>query len=453
MIRDRLRLIRVPHLRWPPLWLRLPSIGRGFLTPRLRLPTFRLLALRLPRLAFLAAVGPGLISGFADNDAGGITTYSVVGAQFGYDLMWVLLASMIALAITQEVGARLGIASGQGLGGLLRERFGVRWASFAVFTMLLANLGDTVAEFAGIGAALQLFGVPVPVSSGLAALAVLLILSRGNFGRIQALFLSMGVGVSLAYAISAVLARPDWGMAATHLVAPHGAVTSAYLLAVLGTVGTTITPWGQAFIQSYVADKRLSRDDLPASRADVLTGAFVTNTVAGFIVVACAATLWAHGHTGINSAADAAKALQPLVGRGAEILFALGLLAASFLGLGTVPLTSAYTATEVFGWENGLEWRWREAPAFYGLLAFFVGFAAAFVLIPGLPLIAVMFLSQVFDGLLLPIILVFVMIMSRDPRAAGELKSGRLLVTLGWAVTALISVLSVSLVATQVLRF
>ncbi|MGH7776686.1 MAG: NRAMP family divalent metal transporter [Candidatus Dormibacterales bacterium] len=452
MIKDRLRAFRIPRLRLPSGWPRLPAVGPGFLTPRLRLPTLRILALRVPRLAFLAAVGPGLISGFADNDAGGITTYSVVGAQFGYDLMWALLASMIALAITQEVGARLGIASGQGLGGLLRERFGVRWATFAILIMLLANLGDTVAEFAGIGAALELFGVPVAVSSGLAAVAVLLILSRGNFSRIQALFLSMGVGVSLAYAISAVLAHPDWGQAAVRLVAPRGALTTAYLLAVMGTVGTTITPWGQAFIQSYVADKRLSRDELTASRADVMSGAFVTNLVAGFIVVACAATLWAHGHTAIGSAGDAARALAPIAGRGAEILFALGLLAASFLGLGTVPLTSAYTATEVFGWESGLEWRWREAPAFYGLLAFFVGFAAAFVLIPGLPLIAVMFLSQVFDGLLLPIILVFVMIMSRDPRAAGALRSGRPLVALGWIVTAFVSLLSVSLVVTQVLR-
>ncbi|MGH7903902.1 MAG: NRAMP family divalent metal transporter [Candidatus Dormibacteraceae bacterium] len=449
MIPDRLRALRALRLRGLRPLPRVPGLGRGFLTPRLRLPTLRLLALRLPRLAFLAALGPGLISGFADNDAGGITTYSVVGAQFGYDLMWVLLASMIALAITQEVGARLGIASGQGLGGLLRERFGVRWASFAIATMLLANLGDTVAEFAGIGAALMLFGVPVPVSSGLAALAILLLLSRGSFGRVQALFLTMGIGVSLAYAISAVLSHPDWGRAATHLVVPHGVLTSAYLLAVMGTVGTTITPWGQAFIQSYVADKRLQEDDLPASRADVFAGAFITNLVAGFIVVACAATLWAHGHTNITGAAQAARALLPFAGRGAEILFGVGLLAASFLGLGTVPLTSAYTATEVFGWESGLEWKWKEAPAFYGLLAFFVLFAAAFVLIPGLPLIAVMFLSQVFDGLLLPIILVFVMIMSRDVRAAGRLRSGRVLVVLGWAVTALISVLSVALVVTQ----
>jgi len=417
--------------------------------PRLRSPTWRTLGIRLPRLALFAVVGPGLISGFADNDAGGITTYSVVGAQFGYDLMWVVLASMIALAITQEVGARLGLATGQGFGGLLRERFGVRGAAFAIFTMLLANLGDTVAEFAGIGASLALFGVPVPLSAGVAALLVIVFLWRANFGRVQYVFLAVGVGTSVAYAISAVLAHPDWGQAVTRAVVPRGTLTSAYLLAVLGTVGTTITPWGQAFIQSYVADKNLRPKDLRWSRLDVGLAAFLTNLVAAFIVVACAATLWAHGQTSINSAADAAKALGPLAGRFAETLFAIGLFTASVLGLGTVPLTSTYAATEAFGWERGLDRGWRQAPVFYALLSFFVGFSALFVLIPGLPLIAVMYLSQVFDGLLLPIILVFVMLMSRDRRLLGNLTSGPILQTLGWTVTGLISLLSVGLVISE----
>ncbi|HVH66081.1 MAG TPA: divalent metal cation transporter [Candidatus Acidoferrum sp.] len=413
-----------------------------------RFPTlrWRLLGLRLPRLALFAVIGPGLISGFADNDAGGITTYSVVGAQFGYDLMWVVLASMIALGITQEVGARLGLATGQGFGGLIRQQYGVPRAVFAIGVMLLANLGDTVAEFAGIGAALAIFGVPIPLSSALAALVIIVLLSRANFRRIQYIFLAVGVGTSLAYAISAFLARPDWGQAAIRTVVPHGNLTSVYLLAVLGTVGTTITPWGQAFIQSYVADKNLGPKDLPMSRIDIASGAFVTNLVAGFIVIACAATLWAHGQTSITSAADAAKALGPLAGRFAELLFALGLLTASLLGLGTVPLTSAYAVTEAFGWESGLDRSWRQAPAFYGLLAFFIGFAALFILIPGLPLIGVMYLSQVFDGLLLPIILVFVMLMSRDRRLLGRLRSGPKLMVAGWTVTALISLLSVALV-------
>ena len=419
--------------------------------PRMRPGTWRLLGLRFPRLALFAVLGPGLISGFADNDAGGITTYSVVGAQFGYDLMWVVLASMIALAITQEVGARLGLATGQGFGGLIRQQYGMGRALLPIGVMLLANLGDTVAEFAGIGAALAIFGVPVALSSILAALAIIILLSRANFGRIQFIFLAVGVGTSLAYAMSAFLAHPDWGQAAVRTVIPHGSLTGVYLLAVMGTVGTTITPWGQAFIQSYVADKHLGPKHLRLSRLDIGAGAFVTNLVAGFIVIACAATLWAHGQTSINSAADAAKALGPLAGRFAELLFALGLLTASLLGLGAVPLTSAYAVTEAFGWESGLDRTWRQAPAFYGLLAFFIGFAALFILIPGLPLIAVMYLSQVFDGLLLPFILVFVMLMSRDRRLLGRLRSGRILVAAGWTVTVLISMLSLGLVVSPIL--
>ncbi len=405
--------------------------------------------MRFRRLAILAVLGPGLISGFADNDAGGITTYSLAGAQFGYQLLWVVLASQLVLFVTQEIGARLGLATGQGLSGLIRDRFGVRWTVFAVATMLIANLGDTVAEFAGIGAALALFGVPIPVSAALSAVAVILLISRGSFSRVQLIFVAVGIATSLAYVISAFLARPDWAQAATSLVIPHGNLTATYWLAVVGVVGTTITPWGQAFIQAYVVDKRLGPEDLPYSRIDVGLGATITNAVAGFIVVACAATLWTHGIV-ISDAADAARALGPLAGKGAETLFALGLLAASLLGLGTVPLTSAYTACEAFGWEAGVDWSWREAPAFYALLAFFVGFAALFVLIPGLPLIQVMFLSQVLDGLLLPFVLVFVMLLASDRRMLGRLASGRINLTLGWAVTVALAAMSVVLVLVTV---
>lgn len=417
-------------------------------------PTGRgLAAIRLRRwlLLLFAVAGPGLISGFADNDAGGITTYSVVGAQFGYDLMWALLASMLALAVTQEVGARLGLATGKGLMALIRERFGVRWGALAILAMLVANLGDTVAEFAGIGAALSLFGVPVAVSSLLAALAVVALLARSNYGRVQLAFLLIGAGVSIAYAVSAVLAHPDWRQAGIDLIVPHGDTSAAYVLALVGTVGTTITPWGQAFIQSYVVDKGLGPEALPASRIDIGLGAFITNLVAAFILVACAATLWASGRRDIADAAEAARALGPLAGSYAEWLFAGGLFAASFLGLGTVPLTSAYATCETFGWEVGINWNWRQAPVFYGLLAFFVGFAALFVLIPGLPLIAVMFLSQVLDGLLLPIVLVFVFLLAGDRELLGELKSGSALYLVGWLVTIAVSVLSVALVATQLI--
>jgi Mn2+/Fe2+ NRAMP family transporter len=396
-------------------------------------------------------MGPGLVSGFADNDAAGITTYSLAGAQFGYGLMWALLLTMIALGFTQEVGARLGLATGQGLAGLIRERFGVRWTALAVFVTLAANLGTTIAEFAGIAAALELlFRVPPQVSSILAGMFVVIVLARGSFGPVQYAFLLIGAAVSAAYAISAVLAGPDWGHAAVALVVPELSPTAAYLITLVGVVGTTITPWGQAFIQSYVADKGLGPRDLVGTRVDVTLGALVTNVVAGFIVVACAATIWTHGGQ-ITDASDAARALGPLAGPAATVVFAVGLLAASLLGLGVVPLSSAYFACEAFGWERGLHWRWSQAPVFYGLLAFFVAGGALFVVIPGLPLIQVMFLSAVVDGLLLPIILAFVMILAADRKQLGDLASGRVLLTIGWGTTVLVSIMSVAFVIAQVL--
>jgi NRAMP (natural resistance-associated macrophage protein)-like metal ion transporter len=390
------------------------------------------------------------VSGFADNDAAGITTYSLAGARFGYGLMWALLVTMIALGFTQEVGARLGLATGQGLAGLIRERFGVRWTAFAVLVTLAANLGTTIAEFAGIAASLELlFRVPPQVSSILAGMFVVIVLARGSFGPVQYAFLAIGAAVSAAYAISAVLAGPDWGHAAVSLVVPEISPTAAYLLTLVGVVGTTITPWGQAFIQSYVADKGLGPRDLTGTRVDVTLGALVTNIVGGFIVVACAATIWTHGGR-IADASDAARALGPLAGPSATVVFSVGLLAASLLGLGVVPLSSAYFACEAFGWERGLHWRWSQAPVFYGLLAFFVAGGALFVVIPGLPLIQVMFLSAVIDGLLLPIILAFVMIIASDRDKLGDLASGRALLTIGWGTTILVSVMSVAFVIAQV---
>ena len=399
---------------------------------------------------YLLALGPGLVTAFADNDAGGITTYSIAGASFGFSLLWVLLVTAFALTITQEVGARLALATGQGLAGLIRERFGVRWTAFAVLTMLVANLGTTIAEFAGMAAALALFGVPPQLSAILSAVLVVLILARGSFNRIQYAFVAIGAAISIAYGVSAVLAHPDWSRAARSIAAPDINWSGAYFLMLVGVVGTTITPWGQALIQSYIADKGLGPRDLGPVRLDVTLGSGVlTNLIAAFIVVACAATLFPTGHA-INDAADAASALGPLVGPSATTLFAVGLFAAGLLGLGTVPLSSAYFACEAFGFERGLSFRWREAGVFYGLLTFFIAGAALFVVIPGLPLIQVMLLAQVVNGLLLPIILIFVMRLSREPNI-GDLRSGPVLYPLGWAVTALASLMSVAFVASLVL--
>ena len=328
----------------------------------------------------MGVLGPGLVSGFADNDAGGITTYSVAGAKFGYELLWVLLISQIVLFFTQEVGARLGLATGQGLAGLVRERYGVRWASFMISAMLVANLGSIVAEFAGCGAAVTVMGYPSWLGALIAAVVVVVLLTRGSYKWVQYIFVAVGICVSIAYFVSAILAHPDWGLTASSLVVPRLESNSAYWVAVVATVGTTITPWGQAFIQSYVADKRLGPEDLVGERIDVGFGALLTNVIALFIVVACAAAVYSARITVDTNSPQAvgqiANALRPLAGAGATYLFAIGLLAASFLGLGVVPLTSAYAACEAFGWETGVDWRLREAPAFYGLMIFFVVFAA-----------------------------------------------------------------------------
>jgi NRAMP (natural resistance-associated macrophage protein)-like metal ion transporter len=411
---------------------------------------------RVRLAAILGILGPGLVSGFADNDAGGISTYSVAGVKYGYELLWVLLASQIVLFFTQEVGARLGLATGQGLAGLVRERYGVRWAAFMISTMLVANIGSIIAEFAGCSAALGLFGVPNWASALLAATVVVVLLTRGNYSRVQYLFVAVGIGVSLAYFASALLAHPDWGHAARSLVVPGLASSPAYWVTVVATVGTTITPWGQAFIQSYVADKRLGPEDLLGERLDVGLGAFLTNLIAGFIVVACAAAVYSVGTQIDTGSPDAvqkiAGALTPLAGSGATVLFAVGLLAASFLGLGVVPLTSAYAACEAFGWETGVDWRLREAPAFYGLMIFFVAFAAIFILlVPARMLIQVMFTAQVVNCLLLPFVLVFVMRLASNRELMGPLVSGRFLQAIGWVGTGLLVVLSVILAATSLL--
>jgi Mn2+/Fe2+ NRAMP family transporter len=332
--------------------------------------------------------------------------------------------------------------------GLIRERWGVRWTVFAALLLLAANLGSIVAEFAGIGSALGIFGIPPQISAAIAAVVVVGFIALGSYGRVQYLFVGIGVLVSGAYIFSAVQAHPDWGLAAQSMIRPQLSSSPAYWLAVVGTVGTTITPWGQGFIQSYVVDKGLRPDDLRSSRVDVFAGALITNVIAAFIVVACAATLFQEG-VKITSAADAAKALEPIAGTAAATLFALGLLGASFLGLGVVPLSSAYTTCEAFGWETGVDWNWRDAPAFYGLLAFFIGFAALFVMIPGLPLITVMFSAQVLNALLLPFILVFVMVLASDKELMGPLVSGRFLKAIGWGSTALLILLSVILLVTS----
>ncbi len=403
-----------------------------------------LLRRRAGLVAFFAVVGPGLIAASADNDAQGITTYSLVGARTGYELLWLLVFAGLALMVTQEIGARIGIATGKGLGALIRERFGVRPAAAAMLLLLVANLATTAAEFAGIAAALEIFGVTKYVSVPVAAVLVLVLVAKGGYRRIERVFLALSA-VYVSYIISGFLAHPDWSTAAHGFITPHFSLDPTFMLIAVGMVGTTVTPWGQFFIQAYVVDKSLGPDDLRYERADVFAGTLMTVVVMFFIIVATAATVFARGGS-INDAKDAAVALEPLAGRFAETLFAFGLLNASFLAAGVLPLSTSYAVCEAFGFELGLDEYVRDAPVFFGIIAFAIAFGAGVVLIPGISLIPILFLSAVVNGVLLAPILIYLYFLANDQELMGELVNGRWANTLTLATVALLIGLTMVLV-------
>lgn len=408
----------------------------------------RLIGLRL--IPLLAIFGPGLISASADNDAGGITTYSLAGARFGYSLLWVLIPVTISLAVTAEMGARMGAVTGKGLGAVIRERFGARLAALAIFVMLIANFGTTTAEFAGISTSLGIFGLSRFVSVPIAALGVWFLITRFDYKQVQRVFLISSV-VYFTYVLSGFMAEPDWSEVGRNIVYPHIPMTTAYLLMVVAVIGTTITPWGQFFIQSYTADKRAKPEDLPYLRADVYIGALFVSVIAFFIIVACAATIW-KSHLQINDAADAFRALQPLAGRFAATLFGFGLLNASLLGAAILPLTSAYATCETFGWEAGIDKKPSEAPIFFGLFTFFIAAPSLIVLIPRLPLLQMIFMPQVLNAILLPIILVFVLKVSTDPAFMGKYVNSRLFNGIAVVTAVVLILLTILLLASPLIE-
>jgi NRAMP (natural resistance-associated macrophage protein)-like metal ion transporter len=378
--------------------------------------------IRVPRaglLAFLVVLGPGIITASADNDAGGITTYSIAGAKFGYGLLWILFLTTFSLAVTQEMGARMAIVTGKGLGALIREKFGIRWTAIAMIALLLANFGSIAADVAGIGAALEIFGISKYISVPLAVAALYLLVVKGSYSWIEKTFLFSAV-IYVAYVISGVQAHPDWGAAFQNTLVPSFQFNQAYIIAFIATIGTTITPWGQFFIQSYCADKRLGLDDLKSERADVYVGAFVTNFIAFFIVIATAATLNASGQTDIADASQAAAALEPLAGRFAATLFAFGLFNA--------------------------------APIFYGIFIASLVIAALFVLIPGLSLVGVMFITQMVNGILLPIILIFAMLIVNDKAIMGKHTNNHVFNTVGWVTIGGLVLVSLLLIPATVIQ-
>jgi Mn2+/Fe2+ NRAMP family transporter len=406
---------------------------------------------RASGLAALAAVvGPGVLAGLSDDDPAGITTYSILGADYGYSLLWVLLISTLALIVFHELGARTGIATGQGLAGLVRDRFGVRWAAIAVAALVVANLGTTCAEFAGIAAASELGGVDRLISVPIAAVALSFLVLKGGFRRIEHVLLALAT-IFAAYIVAGVLAKPDWAAAAEGLVVPRVPAGSATLVAVAATVGTTLAPWGLAFIQSYAVDKRLSISQLRLERIDVVTGAVMTGVIGFFIVIACAATLHADGRS-IDTAGDAAVALEPLAGQFASLLFGAGLLGAALLAASILPLSTAYSVSEFLGYEAALDDSPREAPFFYASYVLIVGIAVVVALTAGGALIPILYLTQALNAILLPPLLVMMWRIGRDPDVMGGLITGNLLSLAQLAALAMVVASVMALAASPLIR-
>jgi Mn2+/Fe2+ NRAMP family transporter len=374
--------------------------------------------------SLLAVVGPGVLAGLSDDDPAGITTYSILGAKYGYELLWVLAVSTLALIIFHELGMRLGVVTGKGLLTLVRERYGGRSAGLVIGALLIANTGTLCAEFAGVAAAGDLLaGLSRYVTVPLAAAGVSLLVLRGSFRYVEHVLLALSA-VFVTYVLSGILAHPAWGEAAKGMVVPDMPLTRDAVLVAVATVGTTLAPWGLAFIQSYAVDKRLTARDLPYERIDVIVGAVLTGVIGAFVVVACAATLHAEG-VEVNDARDAAQALQPLAGHVAATLFGLGLLGAALLAAAIVPLSTAYSVSETIGRKARIDDSFEEARAFYLSYAVVVVVAAALVLIPGAPLISILFLSQALNAVLLLVLLPFMRALGRDAELMAENRLGR----------------------------
>ncbi|MEX2047494.1 MAG: Nramp family divalent metal transporter [Chloroflexota bacterium] len=394
---------------------------------------------RLAFAAFLAVLGPGVITGFAGNEAGGVTTYSSIGAQFGFSLLWLLFVASIGLGVIQEMCSRMGITTGQGLSDLIRERFGVRWTILAMLVLIIANGSNVVAEFAGIAASVEILGVPRIVSVPIAALGVWSLVVFFSYRFVErALFVL--VLAFLAYPISVLILKPDWPVVMSGLI-PSIPTSPSALVFALALVGTTITPYLLFYMQASVVDKGVTRQSAAYARVDVFLGAAIAGLFAFFIIVVTGTVLYPAGIQ-VTSAEDAAQALVPLAGEGAGLLFAAGLCGASLLGAVVMPLSTSYAICEAFGWESGISKNFREAPVFMSLFTLMLALGATVVLIPGISLIPLIISAQIANGILLPIILVFILRLATDRHVMGDAVNGRITTVLGWGVAALAGSLS-----------
>jgi Mn2+/Fe2+ NRAMP family transporter len=368
-------------------------------------------------------MGPGMIAGLSDDDPAGITTYSVLGADYGYQLLWVLVASTFALIVLHDLGARIGVVTRQGMIGLIRQKYGARSGTLSATALILANVGTMTAEFAGIAAAGQLFGFSKYVTVPVAAFSVSFLVLRNSFARVEKVFFLISAGF-IAYIIAGFMAGPDWGAAAKGMLIPTIPFTQDAIFIATATIGTTLAPWGLAFIQSYAVDKRLTKDDLKLLRVDVWTGSLLTGIIGFFVVVTCAATLHKEGIQ-INDAADAAKALEPLAGTMAKELFAIGLIGAALLAASILPLSTAYSVSDLTGRPAALDDSPKEAPLFYLTFGLITGVSAVLILIPGAPLITILVVTQVLNAILLLPLLIYMYGISKDERLMGEFVATR----------------------------
>ena len=390
------------------------------------------------RIAMLLAVlGPGLITASADNDAPGIATYSMAGSTYGYRFLWIIVAITVGEVIVMEMAGRMGAVTGRGAAGLIRERFGVRVATLAMACLLIANLGTTIAEFAGVAAGAELFGIPRFISVPLAAVLVAVLVIRGSYRYVEKVLLALSLA-ALSYIIAAFIERPNWSEVLRGAIQPTFQGGSDYLLAVLAVVGTTITPWGIVYMQASVVDKNVGMAEYGYTRLDVVTGSAWGNIVSAFIVICTAATLHSAGIR-VETAEQAAMALEPLAGVWAKGLFAAGLLAASLLAASVLPLSTAYAVAEAFGWEHGLDRSFRQARIFYALYVGLIVLSVVVVLVPGMPLFPLMWMSQSVNAILLPVILVLVLRLANDRRIMGPWVNGRVQNGLAWLLTGLVT--------------
>lgn len=401
-------------------------------------------------LFFASVMGPGIITANVDNDAGGIATYSLAGAHYGYTLLWSLIPITIALIVVQEMCARMAVATGKGLADLIRENFGVKITFYLMLVLLFVNMGNVMAEFAGIAASMEIFGVSKYISVPLAGLFVWTLVVHGNYKSVEKVFL-MACFFYIAYLVSGFMAKPDWAEVARQTVNPKIEMNLGYFVMLVGLVGTTIAPWMQFYQQSATVEKGVSPEDYKWARLDVIVGCIIAPIVAGFIVIACAATMF-HSNLTIETAKDAAIALEPFAGIYAKWLFALGLLIASMFAASILPLSTSYSICEGMGWNEGVDKRFEDAPQFFGLYTAMIVIGAGVVLIPNFPLLKVMYLSQVGNGILLPVILIFMLKLINDPEIMGEFINSKTANFIAWTTVSVVIVLTLAMVGFMVLH-